>query len=243
MAKVKAKSKNKAKAKVKAKVKSKTKAKTKVAAKPKMSAKVKAKAAKVGATKVKAAKIRTANKSKPMSKTKDTKSVTSSPIVANAKPMSATVLVGQKVPSWQAPATGNKTVSADSLKGRHVVLYFYPKDKTPGCTLEGHDFTRLHESFKAANAEVFGISRDNLKLHESFKECEGYSIDLLSDEKEELCGLFGVIKDKNMYGKQVRGIERSTFVLDAEGRLVKEWRGVKVDGHAQEVLEFVKSLG
>jgi peroxiredoxin Q/BCP len=154
----------------------------------------------------------------------------------------ARVNVGQAVPAFSLPSTGGKTVSSNMLQGKAVVLYFYPKDATPGCTLEGHDFTRLHDQFKQAGAEVFGVSRDSMKSHEKFKECENYSLDLLSDEDETFCKLFGVIKDKNMYGKVVRGIERSTFVLDRDGRLVKEWRGVKVPGHAEEVLDFVKTV-
>jgi peroxiredoxin Q/BCP len=152
------------------------------------------------------------------------------------------VLVGKELPDLTLPATGGRSVRLQDLLGKRVVLYFYPKDATPGCTIEGHDFTKLHEQFRAADAEVFGVSRDSLKSHEKFKECESYSFDLLSDEDETACKLFGVIKMKNMYGKQVRGIERSTFVIDSDGRLVKEWRGVKVPGHAEEVLDFVKSL-
>lgn len=154
----------------------------------------------------------------------------------------ASVSVGQAVPQFSISATGGKTVDLKGLKGKHVVLYFYPKDSTPGCTLEGQDFSRLYSGFQKANAEVFGISRDSLKSHENFKSKQNYCIDLLSDESEELCSIFGVVKMKNMYGRQVRGIERSTFVIDADGRLVKEWRGVKVDGHAEEVLNFVKTL-
>lgn len=122
------------------------------------------------------------------------------------------------------------------------MIYFYPKDSTPGCTLEGHEFTRLQKQFRSAGAEVFGVSRDSMKSHEKFKEKECYSIDLLSDEDENLCQIFGVIKMKNMYGRQVRGIERSTFVIDEKGVLKKEWRGVRVAGHAEEVLDFVRSL-
>lgn len=154
----------------------------------------------------------------------------------------AAILIGQAVPKFSLPSTGGKTVGSDTLQGKAVVLYFYPKDATPGCTLEGHDFTRLHQAFKKLGAEVYGVSRDTMKSHEKFKECEKYSLDLLSDEDEKFCNMFGVIKDKNMYGKKVRGIERSTFVLDRDGKLVKEWRGVKVPGHAEEVLEFVKTL-
>lgn len=166
--------------------------------------------------------------------------------IAKAKPAGKVykplVTVGKELPDLSLPATGGREISLNELRGKRVVLYFYPKDATPGCTIEGHDFTRLHEEFKATNTEVFGVSRDSIKSHDKFKECEKYSIDLLSDEKEEACKLFGVIKMKNMYGKQVRGIERSTFVIDQDGRLVKEWRGVSVPGHAEEVLTFVKTL-
>jgi len=153
----------------------------------------------------------------------------------------ASVRVGETVSDFSLPATGDKNIRLSDLRGKKVVLYFYPKDSTPGCTVEGQDFTRLHGEFKNANAEVFGISRDSMKSHENFKAKQNYSIDLLSDENEELCSQFGVIKQKNMYGKMVRGIERSTFVIDEQGRLMKEWRGVKVPGHAEEVLNYVKS--
>lgn len=152
------------------------------------------------------------------------------------------ITVGQSVPVFSIASTGGKTVLSNMFGGKAVVLYFYPKDSTPGCTIEGRDFTRLHSEFKKMDVEVFGVSRDSMKSHEKFKDRERYSIDLLSDEDEALCQLFGVIKMKNMYGKQVRGIERSTFVLGRDGKLVKEWRGVKVPGHAEEVLGFVKSL-
>jgi len=119
------------------------------------------------------------------------------------------------------------------------VLYFYPKDSTPGCTIEGHEFTQLKPQFTQAGVEVFGISRDSLKSHHNFKEKQCYSIDLLSDEEELACQIFGVIKEKNMYGKMVLGIERSTFVIDEAGKLMAEWRGVKVPGHAQAVLDKI----
>ncbi len=152
------------------------------------------------------------------------------------------VEVGRSVPDCRIAATGGQSVQLKALKGKNIVLYFYPKDSTPGCTLEGKDFTRLHKEFRALNTEVFGVSRDSLKSHENFKNKQSYSIDLLSDEDEELCTIFSVIKMKNMYGRQVRGIERSTFVIDANGKLKKEWRGIRVPGHADEVLEFVRSL-
>ena len=136
----------------------------------------------------------------------------------------------------------NGPFKLSDLHGRHVVLYFYPKDNTPGCTIEGHEFSNLLSEFKNSNAVVYGISRDTLKSHQGFRLKQNYKVDLLSDEKEFACSLFDVVKDKNMYGKKVRGIERSTFVIGADGALKKEWRKVKVEGHAQEVLEYVKHL-
>ena len=123
-----------------------------------------------------------------------------------------------------------------------VVLYFYPKDSTPGCTLEGTQFRDLHPRFVKAGASVYGISRDSPRSHESFKVKMRFPFDLLSDEDEAVCKQFGVMKMKNMYGRKVRGIERSTFVLDGDGKLAREWRGVRVPGHVQEVLNFVKAL-
>jgi thioredoxin-dependent peroxiredoxin len=145
-------------------------------------------------------------------------------------------------PDFTLPATGGNTVSLAGLRGRKAVLYFYPKDNTPGCTNETADFRDHHPAFQTAGCEVFGISRDSLKSHENFKAKLGLPFELLSDAEEAACTAFGVIKMKNMYGKQVRGIERSTFVIDAEGRLRREWRGVKVAGHAQDVLDFVTTL-
>jgi peroxiredoxin Q/BCP len=150
--------------------------------------------------------------------------------------------VGDSVPNFSLPSTSGEDLSAKDLKGQTLVLYFYPRDATPGCTLEGHDFSKLAISFSKSGAQVFGISRDTMKSHLKFRDKEKYRVHLLSDEDEKVCKLFGVIKMKNMYGKQVRGIERSTFVIDGHGKLVKEWRGVKVAGHAAEVLEFVKSI-
>jgi len=126
-------------------------------------------------------------------------------------------------------------------QGKHVILYFYPKDSTPGCTNEGIDFSTKLSEFKAKNCEVFGISRDSLKSHENFKKKYDFNFELLSDPDEIACNLFDVIKMKNMYGKQVRGIERSTFVIDEDGQIIKEWRGVKVNGHVDEVLEYLSS--
>jgi peroxiredoxin Q/BCP len=128
------------------------------------------------------------------------------------------------------------------LRGRKLVLYFYPKDNTPGCTTEGADFRDRHDAFRRAGCEVYGVSRDSLKSHEAFKAKMNFPFELLADPQESACAQFGVMKLKNMYGKKVRGIERSTFVIDQDGRLAREWRGVKVPGHVEEVLSFVKAL-
>lgn len=154
----------------------------------------------------------------------------------------AKVEIGKKVPNFELPATGDKSVKLSACKGKNVVLYFYPKDSTPGCTREGQDFRDQQAKFKRRNTLVFGVSRDSIGSHERFKEKQEFNFDLLSDADEELCSLFDVIKMKNMYGKQVRGIERSTFLIDADGKLRREWRGVKVDGHVDEVLEALKTL-
>ncbi len=146
------------------------------------------------------------------------------------------------VKDFSLPSTGNGTFRLSDHRGKTLVLYFYPKDNTPGCTVEGENFRDLHKAFRKAGAEVFGISRDSLRSHEGFKERMAFPFELLSDAEEAACAQFGVIKMKNLYGKKVRGIERSTFVIDGEGRLAREWRGVKVPGHAQEVLDFVKTL-
>ncbi|MBC3868662.1 peroxiredoxin [Undibacterium oligocarboniphilum] len=146
-----------------------------------------------------------------------------------------------QVPEFSAPMTGGNTFQLSNFAGKNIVLYFYPKDNTPGCTTEGIAFRDLHPRFSAANTEIFGISRDSLRSHEGFKTKLALPFDLISDPDETLCQLFNVMKMKNMYGKQVRGIERSTFLIDAKGKLVKEWRGVKVAGHVDEVLEFVSA--
>lgn len=146
------------------------------------------------------------------------------------------IAVGKKVPDFNLPTTGGRQVTLKALKGRDVVLYFYPKDDTPGCTLEGKDFRDLHARFMRRDAVVLGVSRDSLKSHEKFCDKYGLTFDLLSDEDEKLCKLFDVIKMKNMYGKKVRGIERSTFLIGGDGKLRREWRKVKVEGHAAEVL-------
>lgn len=145
-------------------------------------------------------------------------------------------------PDFEVPATGGRTFRLSDSRGLSLVLYFYPKDNTPGCTTEGQQFSDLHAQFTKLACAVYGISRDSMKSHENFKAKMGFPFDLLSDVDETACRLFDVIKMKNMYGKKVRGIERSTFVIDDKGVLRREWRGVKVPGHAGEVLEFVKTL-
>lgn len=145
------------------------------------------------------------------------------------------------LPDFELPATGNQRFQLSAFEGYPFVLYFYPRDNTPGCTDEGLQFRHLHPEFLRAGVAVFGVSRDPLKSHEGFKRKMGYPFELLSDEEEKACEIFGVMKVKNMYGRQIRGIERSTFVVDRQGRIAREWRGVKVPGHAQEVLEFVRT--
>lgn len=152
--------------------------------------------------------------------------------------MSSTI-TGLTVPDFSAPMTSGKTFKLSENRGNHVVLYFYPKDSTPGCTNESIQFNELLTSFTKKNCMVFGISRDSLKSHENFRSKYGFKFDLISDSDEAVCQMFDVIKMKNMYGKQVRGIERSTFLIDSAGILKKEWRKVSVSGHAQEVLESI----
>ncbi|MCH9639202.1 MAG: peroxiredoxin [Betaproteobacteria bacterium] len=146
------------------------------------------------------------------------------------------------VPDFSLSSTGSHEFHLSSVTGKKLVIYFYPKDNTPGCTTEGQDFRDNYEEFSKQNCIILGVSRDSIKSHENFKEKMQFPFDLLSDTDETVCKLFDVIKMKNMYGKQVRGIERSTFVIDTEGVLQKEWRKVKVPGHVQEVLDFVKSF-
>ena len=145
------------------------------------------------------------------------------------------------LPDFELAATGNQRFQLSAFAGHPLVLYFYPKDDTPGCTDEGAQFRDLHEDFRKAGVAVFGISRDSVKSHEGFKAKMRFPFELLADPEERACEAFGVMKMKNMYGRQVRGIERSTFVIDREGRIAREWRAVKVPGHAQEVLDFVKA--
>lgn len=150
--------------------------------------------------------------------------------------------LNETVPDFSAEMTGNKTFKLSDYKGKNVVLYFYPKDNTPGCTTEGIQFRELYPQFQQANTEIFGISRDSIRSHEGFKAKLEMPFELISDPDEAACNLFDVMKMKNMYGKQVRGVDRCTFVIDGSGKLVKEWRGVKVPGHVDEVLEFMKAI-
>ena len=153
----------------------------------------------------------------------------------------AKLAVGKKVPDFKLPST-NGDFRLEEHKGDRIVLYFYPKDSTPGCTLEGQDFRDQHQKFRRRKTRVFGISRDSLKSHENFKAKQKFPFELLSDPDEKVCKLFDVMKEKNMYGRKVIGIERSTFLIDGQGILRQEWRKVKVKGHVDEVLEALKQL-
>ena len=152
------------------------------------------------------------------------------------------VKIGKKVANFSLPATGDKTLSLKDFKGSKLVVYFYPKDSTPGCTLEGQDFRDRHASFRKANTRILGVSRDSLKSHENFCAKQEFPFDLLSDSEEVLCRQFDVIREKNMYGRKVMGIERSTFLIDGEGILRQEWRKVRVKGHVDAVLAAAQSL-
>lgn len=153
-----------------------------------------------------------------------------------------TIAPGRPVPDFTLPATGAKAISLAGLRGNPVVLYFYPKDDTPGCTTEGCGFRDHHGSFRKLGAVVLGVSRDSMTAHEKFKAKYEFPFDLLSDADEQLCRLFDVIREKNMYGRKVMGVERSTFLIDGKGILRQEWRKVKVDGHVEAVLAAVKAL-
>jgi len=152
------------------------------------------------------------------------------------------VELDQPVPPFQAQATSGQQVSLESLAGKQVVLYFYPKDNTPGCTTEGQGFRDQHAAFLAANTQVFGVSRDSLKTHENFRAKQGFPFDLISDKDEQLCQLFDVIKLKKLYGKEYLGVDRSTFLIDRNGVLRQQWRGVKVPGHVEAVLQAAQAL-
>jgi peroxiredoxin Q/BCP len=151
-------------------------------------------------------------------------------------------MLNTTVTNFELPATSGTNFKLSDYIGKTLVIYFYPKDNTPGCTTQGMQFRDNYAEFQALNTEIFGVSRDSLKSHENFKAKFTFPFELLADTEEVACSIFGVMKMKNMYGKQVRGVERSTFVIDKHGVLIKEWRGVKVDGHAQEVLNFIQSL-
>ena len=153
-----------------------------------------------------------------------------------------TIEIGQPAPDFSAPATGDQTLSLADFKGKHLVLYFYPKDSTPGCTQEGQDFRDLYSQFQAAGAEVLGVSREGIRSHENFRAKHAFPFHLLSDPDETVCQAYDVMKEKNMYGRKYMGIERSTFLIDGEGRLREAWRKVKVKGHVEEVLDAVKAL-
>ncbi|SRR6056297_728555 len=146
------------------------------------------------------------------------------------------------IESPELPATGDRALSVQAFRGAPLVIYFYPRDNTPGCTKEGQAFRDLYEEFGKLGTAIVGVSRDSARTHENFKAKHAFPFDLIADTDETLCGLFGVIKEKNMYGRKVMGIERSTFLLDADGRIVREWRKVKVPGHAEEVLEAAREL-
>jgi len=146
------------------------------------------------------------------------------------------------VADFTADATGDQKIRLKDLRGKNVVVYFYPKDSTPGCTTEGRDFSALHTKFKRSKTVILGVSRDSIASHEKFKEKQGFTFDLLSDPDEKLCGQFDVIHEKTLYGRKFMGVVRSTFLIDSDGKLRGEWRKVKVAGHAEEVLEAVKAL-
>jgi peroxiredoxin Q/BCP len=152
------------------------------------------------------------------------------------------VKIGKKVAKFSLPATGDKTLSLEDFKGSKLVIYFYPKDNTPGCTLEGQDFRDRYPQFQKADTAILGVSRDSVKSHENFKAKQDFPFDLLSDADEKLCRQFDVIHEKNMYGRKVMGVVRSTFLIDADGVLRQEWRKVRVKGHVDEVLEAARSL-
>jgi peroxiredoxin Q/BCP len=150
-------------------------------------------------------------------------------------------MIDEPVPDLALPATGGQTIRLRALRGTPFVLYFYPKDSTPGCTTEGQQFRDLHPRFARLGCRIFGVSRDGLKSHESFKAKMGFPFDLIADTEEQACCAFDVMREKNLYGRKVRGIDRSTFAVDAEGIVRKAWRSVKVPGHAQEVLDYIET--
>ena len=152
------------------------------------------------------------------------------------------VKIGEKVPEFSLPSTGNKTMELSELKGKNIIIYFYPKDATPGCTVEGQNFRDNIRKFSSLNTVILGVSRDKISSHEKFKKNQKFPFDLLSDEDEKLCKIFNVMKEKNMYGRKFIGIERSTFLIDKKGILRNEWRKVKVKEHVKDVLQILKKL-
>jgi len=148
----------------------------------------------------------------------------------------------KNITDLELPSTSNKTFMLSKLESRLLVMYFYPKDSTPGCTTEAQEFRDLYPDFQKAGCEIVGVSRDSIRSHENFKAKQNLPFELVSDADEQLCSLFSVIKDKKLYGKAVRGIERSTFIVERDGSMIREWRGVKAPGHAQEVLDSARSL-
>ena len=150
--------------------------------------------------------------------------------------------INQEIPNFKCSATSNQLFELGSHKGKRVIFYFYPKDNTPGCTNESLEFKDLNDQFSKKNTLIFGVSRDSISSHEKFKEKYQFPFDLISDENEEICKIFDVIKEKNMYGKKYMGIERSTFLIDENGKLIAEWRKVKAKGHAQIILDYLSEL-
>ena len=152
------------------------------------------------------------------------------------------IAIGKKMPSFIAKSTNDLTITNKELSGKKIIFYFYPKDDTPGCTIEGQDFSKYYNKLKKLNTEIYGVSRDSIKMHEKFKEKFNFPFNLISDSDEKLSNIFDVIKEKNMYGKKYMGIERSTFILDENQKLIKEWRKVKVKDHVEEVINTIKNL-
>lgn len=151
-------------------------------------------------------------------------------------------LVGKKCPNFNSQFTSNLVLSNENFIGKNLIIYFYPKDSTPGCTTEGQNFRDLYEEFKSNNTEILGVSRESIKSHENFKQKQSFPFELLSDPDEKVCKAFDVMKLKSMYGREYIGVDRSTFIINKDSKLIKEWRGVKVKGHADEVLDFIKNL-
>ena len=151
-------------------------------------------------------------------------------------------LEGKKCPKFSSECTSGLSLSNNDFEGKNFIIYFYPKDSTPGCTTEGQEFRDNYKSFKKLNTEILGVSRDSIKSHENFKSKQSFPFELLSDPDEKVCNAFDVMKLKSMYGREYMGVDRSTFIIDSSGKIQKEWRGVKVKGHVQEVLEAVKEM-